>query len=83
MSPPLPPLAVDLFELARQLEEYMNERTEQLDFESYETLLNWESRLLAYANLLSAADPERFIKHEQALIVSGFADLRDRLGEVT
>lgn len=60
----LSPISRRLFELACHFESYADEHTETLTFEDYETLRDFEIKLLAYANLWESRDQDRFLDEE-------------------
>ncbi len=62
-----------LWTLAQKLAEYAIQQTEQLDFETYAALSEYETKLLAYAELLSISDPAHFL-HEELQSVRHFLE---------
>jgi hypothetical protein len=78
--PPLDALITSLFALARQFEDFMNEHTENLDFESYADLTQYETKLLAYGNALATTDRIAFIRDELAEAEGHLAFMHERIG---
>ncbi len=53
-----------LWALAQKLAEFADQETEQLDFETYLAFSEYETRLLAYGNLMATSDQVRFLQEE-------------------
>ena len=62
-----------LWILAGELAEFADQQTEQLDFETYAAISEYETKLLAYADLLSISDPAHFL-HEELQSVREFLE---------
>ncbi|MBR9800431.1 hypothetical protein GYB59_01435 [bacterium] len=73
-------LIKELIALADEMERFADDQTEQLDFETYAALVELETRLLAFANLLATHDTENLIRDE---IVSASRFLNDLKKEAT
>ena len=69
-------LICELFRLARELDTFASEQTEQLDFETYAALCESEVRPLAYGNLLSSTTPVEMLREELVVAESLLKDLR-------
>jgi len=58
-------LAARVFSLAKEYYAQMsNDDAEHLSYDEYTNLLEYEAKLNAYGNLLSAKQPARFLRHE-------------------
>jgi hypothetical protein len=55
------------FLLAGGIETFATQATELLSFEEYQTLIEQEQRLLAYGNLLAAAQPLQLVEDAHSL----------------
>lgn len=51
-----------LFGLAGQIEDFLDERTEELSFEDYDALRETETKLLAFGNLLMSSDTNALLR---------------------
>ena len=57
-------LVVELFELADEFLNFANEFTETLNFEDYDSVNAWETKLVAFANMLFTPDREGLARDE-------------------
>lgn len=64
-----------LEKLAEDLAEFADAETERLDFETYAALSEYETRLLAFRKLITAADQSRLIEQELDRAGQFLADL--------
>ena len=75
--------AETLFDLAKEIADLANDETERLSFEEYADLMECETKLLAYGNLLMVPDRDAFLKEA----IEGAADLlafmRERIGSTS
>lgn len=82
LKPPpgkLSPRAAQLFELADELAAFGNAWTEKQSFEDYDSLREQESKLVAYANLLSTFNIDGFLDDEITASVRLMQMLLNRL----
>lgn len=78
----VPPIAVKLFKLAKQLEDFAASQEDCIAFaRDYLALCAYGTKLLAYANLLSAFNRESFLEAEIAEVEGFLASLKQRLGK--
>jgi len=70
-----------LWTLASELAEYADQQTEQLDFETYAAVSEYETKLLAYAELLSISDPAQFLQKELLSARQFLEESRSRLSD--
>ncbi len=77
----LSPIGEKLFALAQQFEEFANEQTERLDFDDYANVSSWETKLLAFGNLIETADRETFLDEEISEAKDFLAWIRERVRE--
>ncbi|WP_437186701.1 hypothetical protein SH668x_000050 [Planctomicrobium sp. SH668] len=68
-----------LLSLARELTDFANEYTEQINFETYDSLTDMTARMLAYANLLESRDRRAFLQEEIHEAEELLAHLRKRM----
>lgn len=72
-----------LFSLAEQIEEFLQERTEDLNFGEYDDLREYETKLLAFGNLLSVSRASEFLEEELRIADDHFAYIRQRISKST
>lgn len=71
-------LVVELFELADEFVEFASEFTEALNFEDYDNVNAWETKLVAFANMLFTSDREGLASDEIASAREFLSWLRSR-----
>lgn len=70
-------LIKELIALANELERFADDQTEQLDFETYAAIIELETRLSAFANLLATHDAEGLIREEILLAFRLLNELKE------
>lgn len=76
------PTACDLFELMERIEEFQNEHTEELDFETYEMLSETATVLRTLANVASSPG-HRYMIHRFVEAKSDFKKICEQLKQKT
>ena len=75
-----PPVVDTLFCLARKIEDFLNDHTEELDIGQYDELRECETKLLAFGNLLSAFNRDAFLQDEIVQAADCLGYIRQRIG---
>ena len=70
-----------LWTLAQELAEFADQQTEQLDFETYAAVSEYETKLLAYAELLSISDRAQYLLEELQSARQFLEETRSRLSD--
>jgi len=73
------PTTETLFGLAKEIADFADEQTEHLSYEEYATLMEYEAKLLAFANILSAFNRNAFLEEEIAEAIACLEDLQQRI----
>lgn len=60
----LTPTGETLFGLAKEIADFADEHSEDLNIEDYGALLEYETKLLAFGNLLCVSDQDAFLEEE-------------------
>jgi len=73
------PTTETLFGLAKEIADFADEQTEHLNFEDYAALMEYEAKLLAFGNVLSASNQQTFLEEEIGEAMDCLEHLRQRI----
>ena len=68
-----------LFGLAKEIADFADEQTENLNYEDYAALIEYEAKLLAFGNVLSAYNRDKFLEEEIGEAMDCLEHLRQRI----